>query len=292
MDTHRHHLSRRAFLHNGALVLTTAASGPLLGAETPRELTVGLMTDLHYADKEPKGTRHYRDTLDKLAEATQQLRAAQPDFVVELGDFIDAAESVKTELGYLRRINREFAPAFADRHYVLGNHCVDTLTKQEFLDGVGQKKSYYSFNRGGRHFVLLDSCFRSDHQPYQRKNFTWTDPNIPPAELDWLKDDLKRNTKPTVVFAHQRLDASKNHSVKNAAAVREILEKSGHVQAVFQGHSHKNEHQQINGIHYVTLRAMVEGAGAENNGYALARFKGDGVIRIEGFRRQENYESL
>ena len=32
--------------------------------------------------------------------------------------------------------NREFSAISKDRHYVLGNHCVDTLTKDEFL-GVG-----------------------------------------------------------------------------------------------------------------------------------------------------------
>ena len=50
---------------------------------------------------------------------------------------------------------------------------------------MGQKKSYYSFDSGKFHFIVLDSCFRSDGQPYGRKNFEWTDPNIPAAEVDW-----------------------------------------------------------------------------------------------------------
>ena len=94
---------------------------------------------------------------------------------------------------------------------VLGNHCVDTLTKDEFLGGVEQKQSYYSFDRGGFHFVVLDACFRGDGQPYGRKNSKWNDANIPAAELEWLAADVKATEKPVIVFAHQRLDVSSNH---------------------------------------------------------------------------------
>jgi hypothetical protein len=41
----------------------------------------------------------------------------------------------------MRTINREFSAISKDRHYVLGNHCVDTLTKAEFLEGVEQKQN-------------------------------------------------------------------------------------------------------------------------------------------------------
>ena len=57
--------------------------------------------------------------------------------------------------------------------------------------------------------------------------------------------------------------------MKNAPAIRAVLEASGKVLAVFQGHSHKNDLNEINGIHYCTLVAMVEGSGEKNNGYAL-----------------------
>ena len=59
------------------------------------------------------------------------------------------------------------------------------LTKEEFLDGVQQEQSYYSFDSGNLHFVALDACFRSDGQPYGPQNFVWTDPNIPADELEW-----------------------------------------------------------------------------------------------------------
>lgn len=290
-DNNQTRLGRRAFLEKGTLVLAAASlsSGTSFAdAEAPR-LRVGLVTDLHYADKAPAGTRHYRETLAKLNEAATQFQRDKPAFLVELGDFIDAADSVEVEQGYLKTINREFSAICKDRHYVLGNHCVDTLKKDEFLGGVEQEQSYYSFDRSGFHFVVLDSCFRGDGQPYGRKNFQWTDANLPAAEIEWLQGDLQANDKPVIVFAHQRLDVNNNHGVKNKAEVRKVFESSGKVLAVFQGHSHQNDLKDIGGIHYCTLVAMVEGSGAEHNGYSVMEIAPDGTIRVTGFRNQKGY---
>ncbi|QDT12652.1 metallophosphoesterase family protein [Stieleria marina] len=290
-------IGRRAFVRGSALVLGASSVLPqaLLGdeartsADDGHRLKVGMVTDLHYADKPTAGSRHYRETLAKLDQAAGQFLRDEPDFVVELGDLIDRADSVETEQRYLKTINKEFSAICKDRHYVLGNHCVDTLKKEEFLGTVGQQKSFYSFDRGDFHFVVLDSCFRSDGQPYGRKNFKWTDANIPAAEIDWLQSDLKASNRKTIVFAHQRLDVSNNHGVKNCAEVRAALETSGNVLAVFQGHSHKNDLKEISGIHYCTLVAMVEGAGVENSGHAMMTLGVDDSIVVDGFRKQSDY---
>ena len=285
-------IGRRALLRNGTLLLG-AATLPVAAASAAEEtarLRIGLVTDLHYADKPAAGTRHYRETRGKLAEAAAEFQRQGITCLVELGDLIDAAETVETEQRYLKTINREFSAICDDRHYVLGNHCVDTLKKEEFLGGVGQAKSYYSFDREGFHFVVLDSCYRGDGQPYGRKNFQWTDANVPQEELEWLAADLEGTKNRTIVFAHQRLDVSDNHGVKNNADVRKILEASGNVLAVFQGHSHQNDLKEIHGIHYCTLVAMVEGSGEENNGYSTMEIQRDGTIQLNGFRKQADRE--
>ena len=289
-------LGRRAVLRNGALLLTGSALPiskweALFAADLTQATVVrgAMITDLHFADKPPAGSRHYRETPRKLAEAAKEIAASKPQFVVELGDFIDAADDVATEKKYLHQINEAFTKIPGDKHYVLGNHCVYSLTKDEFLTGVGKPRSYYSFDVGAVHFIILDSCFRSDGEPYGRKNFVWTDPNIPAAESAWLKDDLSANPRKTVVFAHQRFDVGSPYGVKNAAEIRTILEESGNVIAVFQGHSHHNDYKEINGVHYCTLVAMVEGAGVENNGYSTLEFAANGDVRVQGFRKQKHH---
>jgi len=306
-------LGRRAFLHQGTLVLATSLRANAMGARAmgfgatetgagavpateaimaddgDAKLRVALVTDLHYADKDPAGSRHYRETLAKLDDAAPRLQAEPLTFLVELGDLIDAADSVDVELSYLQTINRAFAKICPQRHYVLGNHCVDILRKDEFLAEVEQPQSYYSFDREGFHFVVLDSCFRGDGQPYGRKNAHWTDANLSPEELEWLAGDLQTNVLPVIVFAHQRLDVDNDYGVKNAAAARQLLEASGKVLAVFQGHSHRNEVRQIGEIHYCTLVAMVEGSGLENSGYSLLEIFPSGTLRLHGFRQQASH---
>jgi alkaline phosphatase len=285
-------IDRRNVLWLGPSALATAvlAAKGSMAEDRPARLRFGLITDLHYADKPTAGSRHYRDTPRKLKEAADAFAKLDSPikFVVELGDFIDAAESVEIEKRYLSTIDAQFREISPDRHYVLGNHCVDTLTGAEFLAEVGQKASYYSFDRDGRHFIVLDACYRKDGVPYGRKNFEWSESFVPDHELEFLEQDLKKTTAETIVFAHQRLDVEPPYGVINAPEVRSILEKSGCVRAVFQGHSHKNDHKKIGPIDYVTFVAMVEGPAPESSGYSVVNWYANGSIEIEGFRHQSS----
>lgn len=291
-----HACNRRTFLHRGSCYLLAAGTGlasseKLLAAQTQAKPAVrfGMVTDMHYADKTMRINRYYRKTLDKLQAAAEKFKKAKPAFVVELGDFIDRAPEVDVELAYLQRIQKDFARLPGDKHYVLGNHCVDTLTKEEFLGAVGQDKSYYSFDHGGIHFVVLDACFLKDGTPYGRNNSKWFDANFPQHELDWLARDLRQTKNKTIIFVHQRLDVDNNYAVNNAATARNILEDAGNVLAVFQGHSHKNDHTLINGIHYCVHRAMVEGGDEKDNGFSTLDVFTDGTIKLTGFFDQKNY---
>lgn len=289
-------LSRRAFLRGGALLLAAPLAGRRSGGalsagddtEEPSiapALRIGLVTDIHYAEKDAAGTRHYREGTAKLREAVDCFNRRRLDFVVELGDLIDAAPSVAEEAKFLEVIERELARLESPRHYVLGNHCVATLTKDEFIERSGAVKPHYSFDAGGFHFVVLDACYRGDMTPYGRNNFQWNDANVPPEEVSWLEEDLERSGRKTIVFVHQRLDVATEYAVKQAAAVRAVLERSTRVLAVFQGHNHVNDYRELGGIHYVTLAAVVEGSGEEANAYSVLDLLPSGAIRIEGFRK-------
>ncbi len=289
-------LGRRALLQSATLWLLSGAVGTQTlrvietaeGAATP-QLRIGLLTDLHYADRPAVGTRFYRETFAKLRECVNQFNTLPPDFVVELGDFIDAADTADEELGFLKTVDGEFTRLNSPRHYVLGNHCVWTLTKAQFQSHCGARRPFYSFDHGAFHFVVLDACYRADGVSYGARNFVWTDTEIPPEERDWLKDDLQAAQGQAIVFVHQRLDVQNEFGVKSASTVREILERSGKVVAVIQGHFHQNDYREIHGIHYCTLAAMIEGSGPENNAYALLSLFRDGTVKLDGFRLQKSY---
>ena len=295
------YVSRRDFVQASTLILSTAAVGSLTknifaeeGDLSQLMLSVGLITDIHYADKNSRGTRFYRDALMKMEASVKYFNKVKPTFVVELGDLIDSAKDLKTEVEHLKIIEAAYAKVKCPRHYVLGNHCVHSLTKDEFYEHTGMDQGYKSFDQADIHFVILDACHRSkDGADYGRGNFVWTDSFIPQKQLDWLKKDLAGTKLPTVVFAHQRIDgvAHKAELVKNAKEVRAILE-GGNVLAVFQGHSHENVHAQIRGIHYLTLEATVEKGGLKNKAFSLLKIYKDGSLAIEGFGQHVDYKKL
>ncbi|MGK0184584.1 MAG: putative phosphodiesterase [Verrucomicrobiales bacterium] len=288
--------TRRQFVAGSSVLLAGGmVTGSVFAEEDSSEkggatVKIGIVTDLHFADKATAGTRHYRESRAKLQEAVTLFKEQGVDFVVELGDIVDAASTVEQELSYLKTIDAVIKSSGVPVHYVLGNHCVATLTKEEFLNATGKEDSYYSFDLNGVHFVVLDACFNKDMKPYGRDNFVWTDTNIPQEEQEWLVKDLEATVLPVIVFAHQRLDLepASSHAVKQSPQVRAILEKSGKITAVFQGHSHENELKEVTGIPYCTLAAMVEGRGKENSAYGILEVSGNGKVKLTGYRKQSN----
>jgi len=255
----------------------------------------GMVADCHYADVDPGGTRFHRESLAKLSECVAVMNAEKVDFLIELGDLKDQDPSPEEQrtLSYLDRIEGVFRQFHGPRYHVLGNHDVDSLSKGQFLarvenTGIDPERTYYSFDVKGLHCVVLDADFRADGREYDRGNFRWTDARIPISELDWLSRDLGAARGFAVVFVHQLLDGTGDLYVQNAAEVRKVLEDSGKVLAVFQGHHHPGQVRQIHGIHYYTLKALLEGHGEESNAYAIVEVQPGGDVIVTGYRRAQS----
>jgi predicted phosphodiesterase len=252
----------------------------------------GIVADCHYADTEPSGTRIYRESLDKLTECVKLMNAKKVDFLVELGDFKDQ-DSPPVEhktIEYLQKIEEVFQQFNGPIYHVLGNHDMDSISKQQFLSyventGIDTDSKYYSFDFKGLHFIVLDANYKADGVEYDHGNFDWNDANIPQHELDWLMQDLAKTHNPAIIFVHQLLDGKGSVFIKNADEIRQILEESSKVLTVFQGHHHEGRYSIINGIHYYTLKGMVEGSGKENNSYAIVDVHSDLNIVVTGYRK-------
>ena len=72
-----------------ALLLLTTSSYTACAAATAEFVQFGIITDVHYADAAPLGTRIYRDSLPKVQQAVQTMGKENVDFMIELGDFKD-----------------------------------------------------------------------------------------------------------------------------------------------------------------------------------------------------------
>lgn len=179
-------------------------------------------------------------------------------------------------------------------YHALGNHDMDSVSKAQFLANVENTnidpgRSFYSFDAKGVHCIVLDANYNPDGSDYDHGSFDWANCNVPDGQLEWLRRDLEASDGPAVVFLHQLLDGEGNVYVRNAAAVRRILEDSENVLAVFQGHRHSGSYSLINGIHYYTLKAIVEGPFPQNNAYAIVELQPDRII-VTGYANVEGRE--
>lgn len=287
-------IDRRKFLKYSAAGMVALSADPFsLFAKGKPILSFGVVTDSHYADRDAVGTRHYRESISKMEEAMKEMNSKKVNFVIHLGDFKDQAEhpDERSTIGFLQRLEKAFATYKGPRYHVLGNHDADSISKQQFLQhventGIGKEHPHYSFDHNNMHFVVLDGDFTKDGVAYEKGNFDWKDSFIPQNQIDWLRNDLIKTALPTIVFVHQLLDDvdDPSYCVHNAGAVRRVLDESGKVRAVFQGHRHKDRYNKLKGIHYCTLPAMVDYSGLENNSFSIIEVYPDGLNML-GYKR-------
>jgi predicted phosphodiesterase len=275
--------------------LASCVSPRIAPAGKATNVRFGIVTDSHYADVDARGSRPYRESLAKMKECVEAMNRERVDFLIELGDFKDQDDlplESKT-LSYLRRIEAVFAGFKGPRYHALGNHDHDSLSKEQFLaaapnPGIPKEWSFYRFDVRGIRFLVLDANFDAKGEPYDHGRFGWEDCNVPVHELTWLRSELVAAPSPVIVFIHQQLDGSGAYYVRNAEQVRALLEQSGKVLAVFQGHRHEGATGWICGIPYYTLKGMIEGSGPQNNSYAIVEVDPAGGITVTGFRKADS----
>ena len=287
-------MNRRIFIKNSCSAFCVFACPHPLFSLSRQQVRFGLVTDLHYAERENAGKRFYSQSRDKLRDAVETFNNQKVDFLIELGDLKDQGVTPDKEqtIAFLDKIEQIFSSFNGPVYHVLGNHDMDSISKSDFLKhtrnaGDANGKNYYSFTRGGVRFIVLDANYNEDGSDYDSGNFDWTYAMIPDKEKEWLKSELDKDNLPVIVFIHQLLDSfsgiSKLVCVKNAEEIVGILEKSNRVLAVFQGHHHDGNYSFRNGIHYFTMKAMVEGNLSENNSYAIIEVDENLNIMVDGF---------
>lgn len=242
-------INRKNFIKIGSLglsvlFLNNSIASSLSGIDNAlkkKSLKFGVITDLHYDLMHDAGER---------AEAfINAMNLENPDFIISLGDFCVP----KPQNQPLMDIWNKFK---GEKHYVLGNHDTDGgFTKDQALQFWNVNRPYYSFDKDGFHFVILDG----NEKPLNSK-LTGYPRTIGKQQLDWLKEDLKKTKLKTIIFCHQALDNT-NNGIENGMEVRYLFEQVNQeagftkVILVLTGHHHSNYHNNINNIHYVQINS-------------------------------------
>ena len=183
---------------------------------TNSSITFGLVADAHQ-DIMHDG----EERLEAFIKATIEHNT---DFNIQIGDF---CEPKAKNLGFLNLWKQYKGP----KHHVLGNHDMDSSTKEVTIDYWGMEAKYYSFDQNGFHFVVLDANYlnlEGKFVDYSKSNFyidsshrAW----INPEQIEWLQADLTQTKLPTIIFSHQGL-ANDAWGVKNRTSIQKTIRKS------------------------------------------------------------------
>ncbi|GAB4047978.1 metallophosphoesterase family protein [Spirosoma litoris] len=204
-------MKRRTFLTTGlaASLLPDHQAIPQGNTQAKRAIRIAHITDIHISP----GNR----SAQGFAKALQFINSLsdKPELILNGGDCIlDALETDKADVkaqwqlwhSVLRQENN--IPVMS----AIGNHDVfgwfmpnDTLKndplygKKWALDELGMSERYYSFDRQGWHFIVLDSIYQTPNPADPELGLAG---RLDDQQMTWLAKDLASTNRPICILSH------------------------------------------------------------------------------------------
>ncbi|MEQ6120311.1 metallophosphoesterase [Reichenbachiella sp. MALMAid0571] len=236
-------MKRRSFIKNTTLASATYVLPWQLSGHSSvkkEKLKFGLIADVH------QDIMH--DGVERLQAFIDESTSRKMEFIMQLGDFCRPYDYNQPFLDVWEQFK-------GSKYHLLGNHDTDGgFTRQQAMDFWGMKSRYYSFDKSGYHFVVLDG---NDPNP---KPWSGYNRYIDKEQQEWLKNDLKNTSLTTFVFSHQTLE-NEDGGVDNQKEIRKILEDANKdagfnkIVASICGHHHTDYMTQIHDIYYVQINS-------------------------------------
>ena len=243
-------------------------------------MKIVVFTDLHHytADRQCaafdttcKLTQYAMPMLSELIDkVNHELR---PHAVVNLGDCIQDANARDTDMATLQEVADKVKTFQVPYYMVLGNHdfkMFDSFDEHKKIFGFDTFN--YSVDMEGYHLVFMTNGISPEHavagSSVERARF------VVKETLDWLQEDLQRNTKPCIIFTHFPPigceGLAQRHVIGNTDELFAIIDSHKNILAVVSGHTHMAYKKQRNGVDYHVLSSPI--ASLERNGIPDATY--------------------
>jgi len=174
-------------------------------------------------------------------------------FCAHLGDFW------QDDFAYRSIVQPIYESLNADHHFAIGNHefdAIDNATKLALPSYLGMPDWYYDFSVYNWRFIIVESFELA-------LNSAGAHPEKA-AERDSLLALYPGNNgagcvndENVVLFAHHPLvHPNAGAKIRNAQSLIDVLESHDNVVAYMNGHTHSSYHEELNGIHYLSINDM------------------------------------
>ncbi len=262
------------------------------------EFFFGVIADCQYCKGPAKDVRKYSLSESKLQKCIDHFNTIDLENVVHLGDFIDR------DFKNFDVLNSIYSQLKMPQYHVLGNHdfCVEDGLKKDVPQKMGLSSRYYDFEVNGWRFIVLDGNDISFHaypgksekyeeaaEYYIRNKIQSPKWNgaIGAEQLAWLRTVLEkasRKKENVILYCHFPIHPKDIHILWNAEEIITLLEAFPCVKAYINGHNHEGNYGMKKGIHYLTLKGMVD---TEQTAYAVISVSKD-YIKVAGYGREKN----
>jgi len=230
--------------------------------DKPHLFSFAVIGDSHIRFDGGQDARYLKDMANApalLGTYALDINAHTPpvDFAVHLGDLTDLGRPEEFSTA-----SQALSGLACHLYAVMGNHDnFQSDHKQGWLRFAGVASPNYTFDVQGFHFIVIDCTLDPYAPPYV---------DCGPALRAWVAADLAANRgRPTIVFSHFNMwerpwnpmfDTTLVYAeYRGMPELRQILEASGSVVAVINGHVHANRVENHNGIYYVDVGATLVG---------------------------------
>jgi len=264
--------------------------------KTQKKFSFGIIADCQYHNEEGSGVRKYARSKEKLESCVTHFNSLDLTYSIHLGDFIDRDyESFDVVVPIYSKLKMP-------KYHVLGNHdfVVSGDKRSEVHKKMGMPSKYYDFSVKGWRFVVLDGNDISFHaysegsEDYQfAENYYNTNDIKSPkwngavgeSQKKWLISVLKKavkNQEKVVIYCHFPVFPENVHNLWNAPEIIEIIESFACVKAYINGHNHKGNYGFKKGVHYITMKGMVN---TKVTAYGVITLT-DEYLQIKGYGRE------
>jgi Icc protein len=229
--------------------------------KTNQEIKFGIITDthvhakrIHRENKRDDAPRYLKESLLKpLNEFVFDMVKFQPEFVVHLGDVIEGTKASNfAGMAGIRLVREQLEKIGVPVWWVLGNHDMRALTKDEFKKTLDLNSVNQVIDRGDYRFIIIDGNFKpTGEHTYPGNGYI---PGFLPDKIfEWLEPKLQTD-KQVVVFMHfSAIPRAVGRSVVgNGERLRKMLSKYK-VVAIFNGHIETKLTKELDGLKYFSL---------------------------------------
>ena len=237
-----------------------------------------IFSDIHYSPTaKPDGKKLTEYAIPLLEKLTDKINNdIKPDVVFCLGDIIEDNDDKVNDTKNLQDIMSYINKINVPTHIAIGNHDIRAFDNEKELEEIlGMDKSTYSIDINGYHFVVLglnvDNTFDKSGGGIPRTH------SLSSENIQWLEEDLKQNTKPTIIISHYGLsndtmaknqwfnDIPNDALYENRQTIKDIIKASGcNVIALFNAHQHWTKLKIEDGLTYFTVGSLTENVNLDN----------------------------